>query len=146
MRWATRAGVHVDRAACAWLVRRHIDPAAEFVFLDDWSDPASLPADLVLFDVPGVGIGHRGRDCTFETLLRLHQLHDPVLWQIAEVVHVADLDDDLFDAPEAPGLDAVVRGLTMTGTDPATLAVTDAVLDGLYAFHHQRLLRGHEPA
>ncbi|MFC7572579.1 chromate resistance protein ChrB domain-containing protein [Klenkia terrae] len=67
--------------------------------------------------------GHRDRArrpglCTFETLLRLHELADPVLWRIAEVVHAADLDDDLFDAPEAPGVDAVVRGLTMTGTDP----------------------------
>lgn len=146
MRWATRAGVHVDRAACAWLIRRHIDPAAEFVFLDDWSDPAALPPDLVLFDVPGTGIGHVGRDCTFETLLRLHELQDPVLWRIAEVVHAADLDDDLFDAPEAPGVDAVVRGLTMTGTDPQTLAVTDAVFDALHEFHRQRLIRGHEPS
>jgi hypothetical protein len=146
MRWATRAGVHIDRAACAWLIRRHIDPAAEFAFLDDWSDPGALPADLVLFDVPGAGFGHRGEDCTFETLLRVHELHDPVLWRIAEIVHVADLDDDAFDAPEAPGMDAVVRGLSMTGTDEQTLAVTDAVFDGLHAYHRQRLLRGHEPA
>ena len=143
MRWATRAGVHIDRAACAWLIRRFVDPDAEFVFV---SDPSEVPADATPFDMRGVDLGHHGGDCTFETILRRRDLTDPVLWRIAEVVHEADLDDGRFDAPEAPGLDVVLRGLSLTGTDPGTLAVSGPVFDGLYAYFHRSLLLGREPA
>ena len=143
MKWATRAGVHIDRAACAWLIRRRLDVRAEFVVVDD---PSRVPADATPFDMRGVDLGHHGGDCTFETILRRHQLTDPVLWAIAEIVHEADLDDQRFDAPEAPGLDVVLRGLSMTGTDAHTLAVSGAVFDGLYEYHRRRLLLGREPA
>jgi hypothetical protein len=143
VRWATRAGVHIDRAACAWLIRRAVDPDAEFLFV---GDPSEVPADATPFDMRGVDLGHHGGDCTFETILRRHQLTDPALWAIAEIVHEADLDDQRFDAPEAPGLDVVLRGLSMTGTDAHTLAVSGAVFDGLYEYHRRRLLLGREPA
>jgi hypothetical protein len=143
MRWATRAGVHIDRAACAWLIRRFLDPDAEFVFV---TDPGQVPPDATPFDMRGVVLGHRGGDCSFETILRRHELTDPVLWRVAEIVHVADLDDDRFDTPEAAGLDVVLRGLSMTGTDEQTLAVSGPVFDGLYEFHRRRLLLGREPS
>ena len=143
MKWATRAGVHIDRAACAWLIRRFVDPAAEFTFV---SDPADVPADATPFDMRGVALGHVGGDCSFETILRHFELTDPVLWRIAEIVHVADLDDDRFDAPEAPGLDVLLRGLSMTGTDTHTLAVSGPLFDGLYEYHRRRTLLGREPA
>ena len=143
MRWATRAGVHIDRAACAWLIRRFLDPQAEFVFV---ADPADIPADATPFDVRGAELGHVGGDCSFETILRRYELTDPVLWRIAEAVHEADLDDERFDAPEAAGLDVLLRGLSMTGTDERTLAVSAALFDGLYEYHRRRLLLGREPA
>jgi hypothetical protein len=143
VRWATRAGVHIDRAACAWLIRRFLDPDAEFVFV---TDPAEVPADATPFDMRGVDLGHHGSDCSFETILRRHDLTDPVLWRIAEAVHEADLDDERFDAPEAAGLDVVLRGLSMTGTDEQTLAVSRSMFDGLYEYHRRRLLLGREPA
>ena len=143
MRWATRAGVHIDRAACAWLIRRFLDPEAEFLFV---ADATEVPADATAFDMRGVDLGHHGGDCSFETILRRYELNDPVLWRIAEIVHVADLDDDRFDAPEAPGLDVLLRGLSMTGDDERTLAVSGAIFDGLYEFHRRRLLLGREPA
>jgi hypothetical protein len=143
VRWATRAGVHIDRAACAWLIRRFLDPEAEFVFV---ADPSEVPADATPFDMRGVELGHHGSDCSFETILRRHELTDPVLWRIAEAVHEADLDDERFDAPEAPGLDVLLRGLSMTGTDDQTLAVSGALFDGLYEYHRRRLLLGREPA
>jgi hypothetical protein len=143
MRWATRAGVHIDRAACAWLIRRFIDPAAEFLFVGDATE---VPADATPFDMRGVALGHVGGDCSFETILRVYELTDPVLWRIAEIVHVADLDDDRFDAPEAPGLDVLLRGLSMTGTDEQTLGVSGPLFDGLYEFHRRRTLLGREPA
>jgi hypothetical protein len=66
MKWATRAGVHIDRAACAWLIRRDIDPGAEFVFI---SDPDEVPRDATPFDMRGAELGHHGDDCSFETML-----------------------------------------------------------------------------
>ncbi|MBM7805822.1 hypothetical protein JOD57_001659 [Geodermatophilus bullaregiensis] len=143
MRWATRAGVHIDRAACAWLIRRFLDPDAAFLFV---ADPTEVPPDATPFDVRGVDLGHHGGDCSFETILRRYELTDPVLWRIAEIVHEADLDDERFDAPEAPGVDVVLRGLSMTGDDEHTLAVSGPVFDGLYEFHRRRLLLGREPA
>ncbi len=143
MRWATRAGVHIDRAACAWLIRRFVDPEAEFVFVDD---VAHVPAEATPFDMRGVDLSHHGGDCTFETVLRRHDLTDPVLWRIAQIVHEADIDDGRYDAPEAAGLDTVLRGLSLTGTDEATLAVSGPVFDGLYEFYRRSLLLGREPA
>jgi hypothetical protein len=143
MRWATRAGIHIDRAACAWLIRRFVDPDAEFLFV---GDPAEVPADATPFDMRGVALGHVGGDCSFETILRRFELTDPVLWRVAEIVHVADLDDDRFDAPEAPGLDVLLRGLSMTGTDEQTLAVSGPMFDALYEYHRRRTLLGREPA
>ncbi len=143
MRWATRAGVHIDRAACAWLIRRFLDPDAEFVFV---GDVAEVPGDATPFDMRGVALGHVGGDCSFETILRSFELADPVLWRIAEIVHVADLDDDRFDAPEAAGLDVLLRGLSMTGTDEQTLAVSGPMFDALYEYHRRRTLLGREPA
>ena len=143
MKWCTRAGVHIDRSACAWLIRRFIDPAAEFLFVGDATE---VPADATPFDMRGVALGHVGGDCSFETILRVYELTDPVLWRIAEIVHVADLDDDRFDAPEAPGLDVLLRGLSMTGTDEQTLGVSGPLFDGLYEFHRRRTLLGREPA
>jgi hypothetical protein len=64
---ATRAGLHNDRAACAWLVRRFVDPEAEFLFV---SDPDEVPADATAFDMRGVELSHHGGDCSFETILR----------------------------------------------------------------------------
>ena len=143
MRGATRAGVHIDRAACAWLIRRHLDPDAEFVFVDD---PAEVPPDATAFDVRGVELGHHGGDCSFETILRRYDLNDPVLWKLAELVHEADLDDERFDAPEARGLDVVLRGLSMTLDDPRVLEVSGPLFDGLYEYYRRAMLLGREPA
>lgn len=99
MRSATRARIHIDRAARAWLIRRHIGPAAEFVFVND---PVEAPDDATPFDMPGAELGYRGEDCTFETALRQYDLTDPVVWKIAQLVHQADLDDERFDALPVP--------------------------------------------
>lgn len=144
MKWATRAGIHIDRAACAWLIRRFIDPDAAFVFV---TDPDQVPHDATPFDMRGAKLGHHHGDCSFETILRRQQLtDDAALRRIAEIVHEADLDDERFDAPEAPGLDIVLRGLSMIGDDEHTLAITRPVFDGLYAYYQRAHLLGREPA
>jgi hypothetical protein len=141
MKWATRQGVHIDRAACAWLITRHVDPDATFVFVDG---PDEVPPDAIPFDMRGVDYGHHGSDCTFETILRRHDLLDPALWRIAAIVHEADLEDNRYDAPEAPGLDVILRGLSMTQDDGTVLALTCPIFDGLYAYFHRSLLLGRE--
>jgi len=143
VRWATRAHCHIDRAACAWLIRRFIDSEAEFVFVDD---PESVPADTTPFDMRGVELSHHGGDCSVETFLRRYELDDPILWDIARIVHEADLQDDRYDAPEAPGLDVLVRGLSLTMGDDDLLALTAPLFDGLYEYRKRALLLGREPA
>src|SRR5256885_13767787 len=143
MKWATRRHCHVDRAACAWLIRRFIDAEAEFVFVDD---PDEVPEGATPFDIRGADLSHHGGDCSFETMLHRYDLDDPVLWDLARIVHEADLADDRYAAPEAAGLDAVCRGLTLTLPDDEILAVTDRLFDGLYEYRRRALLLGRDPA
>jgi hypothetical protein len=131
MRWATRRHCQVDRAACAWLVVRFIDPDAEFVFVDD---PDDVPADATPFDMRGVELGHHRDRCSFESFLGHYDLDEPALRDIGRIVHEADLDDDLYDAPEAPGLDRIIRGMSLIAADDdVLLAMTPPLFDGLYA-------------
>jgi len=143
VRWATRSGPHVDRTACAWLIRRWIDPQAEFVFV---SDPDEVPSDATPFDMRGAELSHHAGDCSFETVLRRYELHDPVLWEIARIVHEADLEDERYDAPEAPGIDVVLRGLSMVRSDEEMLALSAPIYDGLYEYFKRAALLGREPA
>jgi hypothetical protein len=135
MKWATRRHCHVDRAACAWLVVRFIDADASFLFVED---PDDVPPDATPFDMRGVDLSHHGGECSFETFLRRYELDDPALAWIGRVVHECDLEDELYDAPEAAGLDAIVRGLSLIADDDALLAATTPVFDGLYELGKRR--------
>ena len=143
MRWATRTGCHIDRAACAWLIRRFVDPEAQFVFVDD---PADVPEDATAFDMIGTELSHHGGDCSFETFLKHYQLEDPVLWGIARIVHEADLADERYDAPEAPGLDVILRGLAMVADDHKVLELTGPLFDGLYEYLKRAAILGRIPS
>jgi len=143
VRWATRRGCHVDRAACAWLVRRFIDPEAAFLFVDDDAD---IPADATAFDIRGAELSHHGADCSFETFLRRHDLHDPALLAVGAIVHEADLADERYDAPEAAGLDVLIRGLSMVVDDERVLELTGPLFDGLYAYEQRSLALGRDPS
>jgi len=133
----------VDRAACAWLIGRFIDPEATFVFVDD---PAEVPIEATPFDMRGADLSHHGDDCTFETMLKRHRLEDPVLWDVARIVHEADLADERFDAQEAPGLDVLLRGLSMVRGDEEVLAISRPLFDGLYEYRKRALVLGREPS
>jgi hypothetical protein len=143
VKWATRRHCHIDRAACAWLIRRFIDAEAEFVFVDD---PDAVPAEATPFDMRGVELSHHAGDCSFETFLRRYELDDPVLWDLARIVHEADLEDDRYDAPEAAGFDVALRGLSMVVDDERLLELTGPLFDGLYEFRKRALMLGREPA
>jgi hypothetical protein len=143
VRWATRAGCHIDRAASAWLIRRFIDPEAEFLFVEE---PEEVSEDATPFDMRGAALSHHGGDCTFETILKRYGLDDPVLWDLARIVHEADLADDRYDAPEAPGLDVLLRGLSMVRNDAEVLELSRPLFDGLYEYRKQASLLGREPS
>jgi hypothetical protein len=130
MKWATRQACHVDRVACAWLIRQFIDPQAEFIFV---GDPDEVPANATPFDIRGAAFSHHGGACTFEVILSHYHLDDPALRDIAAIVHEADLADEAYDAPEAAGLDVLMRGLSLVCSDPEMLALGGRLFDGLYA-------------
>jgi hypothetical protein len=139
MLWITRPHPHIDRTACAWLIRRFVDPEAEFAFAADAEAAAALGGTA--FDMRGVELGHHEGRCSFETILARYRLIDPALHEMAAMVHDADIDDDKFRSPEAPGLDAIVRGLGLVTTDDhELLRFTARLYDGLYAWV-QRLMQ-----
>lgn len=133
MLWVTRPQCHVDRTACAWLIRRFIDPAPTFAFVADREAAARVGGTP--FDMRGVELGHHQGRCSFESFLLKYGLADPALQEMAAIVHQADVDDDQFETAEARGLDTVIRGLGLVITDDLQLiAVTDRIFDGLYAW------------
>jgi hypothetical protein len=137
VKWITREKVKVDRVACPWLIKKFVDPEAEFLF---------VPADQVLeraeregatpFDVPGVELGHHEGRCSFEAILRRFALADAALLLLAEIVHGADVTPDLYGRPEAPGLKAIAEGFRHLGLadDHEVLAREWIVYDALYAY------------
>ena len=129
-RWVTRPRPHVDRIASAWLIRKFIDPDAEFVF----TPPADFPADAIPFDAPGLELSHQGEDCTFETLVKRARLRDRRLTRLAELVHEADLRDGKYPHEEARGIDVAVRALLAASPDDRQVLEHGFTLfEGLYA-------------
>ena len=125
-RWVTRPRPHVDRLACAWLIRRFINPGAQIRY-------ATAPEpEEVAFDMRGAQFGHRGNLCTFETMVKAFGLDDPGLRAIAEIVHEIDLRDGRYTRPEVPGVDAILKGwVTYTDAERETPGI--ALFDGLHA-------------
>jgi hypothetical protein len=120
------------------LIRRFVDADPEFHF---FRDAAEAPEGAELFDVAGARLSHRGDACSFETFLAEYDLGDPVLREIAEIVHDADLMDDRYGRPESEGLDAVIRGMQLALPDDGALSRhTDAMFDGLYAYLRRETL------
>jgi len=134
-RWVTRPRPHIDRIASAWLIKRFIDPDAEFLF----APPAEFPKDAIPFDAPGVELSHQGEDCTFETLVKRARLRDRRLARLAEVVHEADLRDGKYPHEEARGIDVAVRALLAASPDDRqVLAQGMTLFEGLYATTSRR--------
>ena len=128
-RWVTRPRPHIDRIASAWLIKRFIDPQAQFVF----APPAEFPKDAIPFDAPGVELSHQGEDCTFETLVKRARLRDRRLTRLAEMVHEADLRDGKYPHEEARGIDVAVRALLAASPDDhQVLANGMTLFEGLY--------------
>jgi hypothetical protein len=135
--WVTRAGVHVDRIASAWLVRRHIDPTAEFKFVPP---RGYRPQENELrFDMFEAEFTHEGDLCTFEVLLKRLAIAAPGLSAIAEVIHDIDVKDSRFERPETAGVAAMIAGLCSANrSDEERLAQGFVLFDQLQAFFARR--------
>jgi len=135
--WVTRAGVHVDRMASAWLIRRFIDPEATFKFV---TAKQYEPRDgEVRFDMFDAEFTHDGDRCTFEVLLDRTRLHDPALRAIAEVVHDIDLKEVKFDRPETAGIAVLVASIAMSHReDEARIDRASQALDDLYVYYQKK--------
>lgn len=105
-KWVTRPRPGVDRVMSAWLIRKFIDPKAHFVFASE----DQKPTDTVPFDMYEGGFGHRGDDCTFETLTKAFRIADKRVAVMGEIVHDADLFDEKFGRREGFGVDEVMKG------------------------------------
>ncbi|MFX1563510.1 MAG: chromate resistance protein ChrB domain-containing protein [Promethearchaeota archaeon] len=137
MRWVTRAHVHVDRVACPWLIKRFIDPDAEFKFVS-WPGAVLTKKDGTPFDFPDLDIPftHHNNKCTFEVLIRHYELTDPVLQDMAAIIHSADIQKDLNMAPDARGVELTLSGLAFLSEDDHEafqkgLTICDALYAGL---------------
>ncbi len=130
--WVTRRHVHIDRIASAWLIRRFIDPAAVFKFVDAKTYKPRR-TDL-RFDMANAEFTHEGNDCTFETLIRRGELSgDDALRAIAEIIHDLDVDEGKFGRPEAAGFEAMISGVcASTSKDQERVALGSAALDQFY--------------
>jgi hypothetical protein len=142
MKWITREGVKVDRVACPWLIRRFVDREAEFLFVpaDQVMERAAVTG-AVPYDVPGVELGHHGKECSFDAIVKKYELSgDPALMLLARIVNGADTDNSLWNQPEAAGLKAVAEGFRHLGyaDDHAIVAAESIVYDALYAHCKER--------
>ena len=134
MKWVTRRNAHVDRTACPWLIRRFIDPAAEFAFVPSDTDPATIAGHS--FDMRGGEYGHEDAKCTFEVMVERHGLQtDPGLAELGRIIRDADVPPNRTCRPEAAGLDALIRGFQLgTPDDHEKLRLTAPLYDALYAY------------
>jgi hypothetical protein len=135
--WVTRAGVHVDRIASAWLIRRFIDPEPRFKFVPP-KGYVPEPGEL-RFDMVEAEFTHEGDRCTFEVLLARAGLHEPALRALAEIVHDIDLKDAKFARAEADGIRTLIDGIgAATGDDDERLARGGTVFEDLYSHFRRR--------
>ena len=141
-----RERVKVDRVACPWLIRKFVDPQAQFLFV-----PAAEVAVVaereraIPYDVAGAELGHHGKECSFDAIVRKYALdRDPALVLLARIVNGADTDNSLWHQPEAAGLGAIAEGFRHLGLpdDHAINAAQWIVYDALYAYCREMTARG----
>jgi hypothetical protein len=142
MKWITRERPKTDRIACPWLIRSFIDPAAEIVYVPrDEVLARAASDDAHSFDAPGAEYDHRDGKCTFEVLLdQFHLGGDPALARLAQIVHAADINQELHTDPAGPGLLAIgLGGLDVEADDHRLLERASFVYDALYAWCRQQV-------
>jgi len=132
MKWITREKVKVDRVACPWLIKKFIDPRAEFIFLPAETDWASLK-DGIVYDVPDCELGHHGEAVSFDAILKQYDLRDPALALLAQIVRAAD-SHPTSPHPAGEGLRWIAHGFGALGLSDHEILEREAIVyDALYA-------------
>jgi hypothetical protein len=144
MKWVTRERPKVDRIACPWLIKRYVDPDAEFLYAP--ADQVGVVAEregATPYDVPGAELGHHGDECSFDAIVHRYRLaeKEPALARLAAIVRGADTSaHDL--TPESPGLLAVAQGFSLAyADDHQQLAAELPVYDALFAWCKQQVVQ-----
>ncbi len=135
MKWVTRANPKVDRVACPWLIKKFVDPEAEFLYAPmDQVVAIAEREGATAYDIPNVELGHHGSECSFDAIIKKYNLTDPALGKLALIVRGADTAvKDL--TPESRGLEAIATGFQMSYEDDhEQLAAELPVYDALYAY------------
>jgi hypothetical protein len=136
MKWVTRSHIHVDRVACPWLITRFVDSEAEFFFVPRGEiDRVVKETGAIPFDAPGVELGHHDGRCSFESIMLKYDLKEPGLVRLAQIVHAADVAEDIGKDPIARGLEAIASGYSLRyPEDMENLQHQFEVYDALYAW------------
>ena len=138
MKWVTRARPKVDRVACPWLIKRFVDPQAEFLYVPgDQVMEVAKHDGAIPFDVPNVELGHNGPECSFDAIMKKYNLTDRALQRLARIVRGADTGaKDL--TPQSRGLEAIAEGFRLVFRDDHELLERElSVYDALYAYCQQ---------
>jgi hypothetical protein len=142
MKWITRENAAVDRVACPWLLKRFVDPDAEFLYVPtDRVHEMAAATGAMPFDVEGAELGHVDGRCSFESILVKYRIDDPALAAMAKIVHGADIAADEQQTSEAAGLRAIAQGFRLLhGTDDERkLQLESPMYDALYAYCQSRV-------
>ena len=145
MKWVTRERVKVDRVACPWLIRKFVDADAEFHFVPPGDVTRVAEREgAIPFDVPDVELGHHDGKCSFEAIVAKYVIDVPAVGLLAKIVHGADVAEDLYGRPEAPGLKAIAAGFQQMGLkdDHAILRLEFPVYDALYVYCQRTVASG----
>jgi len=142
MKWVTRQYVHVDRTACPWLIKKFVDPKAEFIFVPVEKIEETVKIEKAIpYDAPGVELGHHGDKCSFDAIVEKHKIKDPAVLELAKIVRAADTDK-MEMAPEAAGLEAIMTGFGIVSKDDyETIAKASPVYDAFYTSCKLKLIR-----
>jgi hypothetical protein len=147
MKWITRERVKVDRVACPWLIRKFVDPDAEFLFVPAPEVMAIAERERATpYDVAGVALGHHGKECSFDAIVKQYNLGaDPAIVLLARIVNGADTDNSLWGQAESAGLAAIAEGFRHLGfkDDHEINAAQWIVYDALYAYCDEMVRRVH---
>ena len=138
----TRLYVHVDRTACPWLIRRFIDPKAEFLFVPIEKIEETIKKEKAIpYDAPGVELGHHGDKCSFDALIEKYKIKDAVVLELAKIVRAADTGK-MEMTSEAAGMEAIMTGFgIMSKDDHETITKANPVYDALYNNCKLKLIR-----
>jgi hypothetical protein len=142
MKWVTRQYVHVDRTACPWLIKKFVDPTAEFIFVSPEKIGEIVEKESAIpYDAPNAELGHHGEKCSFDAIIEKYKLDDPAVLELAKIVRAADTDK-MATAPEAAGLEAIMTGIGIVAKDDhEAIEKARIVYDALYTSCKLKIIR-----